>query len=61
MKVILDRDKESLIIEPATDFEADWLIKNYTVSNCNVFLKHGLSQADLIGLKIQKKEVRCEN
>lgn len=56
MKVELQADKESLLIKPETDFEENWLVQHYEISNCTVYIKRGASIADILGLKIYKEK-----
>lgn len=52
MDVVLNKD--GLIIVPNSDFERQWLVLNFKENYVKtVFLKYGLTQKDLIGLKIK--------
>lgn len=52
MKVI--PEKEGLFIEPETDFEIDYL-KTFQNESFKVFVKCGLTPAEVLGLKIKVK------
>ena len=50
MKVKMMND--GLLVEPETDFEADYLRHNFADSGVRAFLKHGMTASELVGLKI---------
>jgi len=54
MKIIIE--KNGLLIAPETDFEENYLRQFHDEEKLIVFLKHGTSISDLIGLKIEKKD-----
>jgi len=57
MKVKLDGN--GLLIMPETEFEDNWLRKNYredTNKEIKTFLKTGLTAQETVGLKVYKEE-----
>jgi hypothetical protein len=48
------KDNCSLIIMPETDFEEEYLRRYSSEGSNKVWLKHGLSVADLVGLVIER-------
>ena len=55
MKVVFDRD--GLLIKPETDFEEEWLAKNYDGKDGGVnraYIRRGVTATDIVGLKVTR-------
>lgn len=53
MKVKIEKD--GLLVVPETDFEEEYLRSYSNQKELDVFLKHGLTVKELIGLKVRKR------
>jgi hypothetical protein len=53
--------KDGLLIVPDTDFEADYINKNFERGELTCFVKSGMTAKELIGIKVccvNEKEVK---